>query len=119
MRACDVEVALERSQRLAKQLWRTANNTPAGVGTLNNIRLISSWLFEALTRGLVCLEETPGGGAKMKAEGEILEHHGVLAKEKGDLILLGIDGYDTGGNHNLNVAQLGTTMLQTTMELIE
>jgi hypothetical protein len=119
MRACDVEVALERSQTLAKQLWRTANNTPAGLGTLENIRRVSSWLFEALTRGLVCLEETTGEGAKMKEDGELLERQGTLAREKGEHILQGIDGYDPGGNHNLNIAQLGTTMLQKTMELID
>jgi hypothetical protein len=119
MRACDVEVALERSQELAKRMWRTSNHTPTSLGNLEMIRKVSSWLFEALVRGLVTLEETAGEGLRMKEEGEVLERHATLLIEKGSHILEGIEGYDPSGFHKLNVSQMGTSMVRKTMEMIE
>ena len=55
----------------------------------------------------------------MIAKGEQLVHKGEQSTEKGEVMLAGIEGYDPGGNHRINVGQLGTSKVKELMVQID
>lgn len=58
-------------------------------------------------------------GARMIVKGEQMVHRGEKDKESGEAILSSIEGYDPGGNHRINVGQLGTSKVKELMQDID
>ena len=134
MRACDIELAHDRTRRLATLMWRTcpvvspSDTKPSGGGkgrqkdgpnalqrhvpppldTLDVIRRFAcGWFFDSLSRGLLPLPRLEGEGQRKKREGELMAAKGSAQHVHASEALAAIDGYDVGGNHKLSASQLG------------